>query len=147
MKKFSSERVEGEFGLYRQSSGGNYLISTEQVFSALQLQRLKLFSKLDVQTEYDDLDNDCCSVDLEDCEDDLDLIDKCFEESSNLNSIEKSTLYYICGYVARKENIVCTDEADVSLPESEFTKKLSRGGLSFPPINLFDLSQYYYAFF
>ena len=35
--KISSDRTEGEFGIYRQSSGGNFLISAEQVFSRLQL--------------------------------------------------------------------------------------------------------------
>ena len=41
--KIQSDRVEAEFGIYRQSSGGNFLISAEQVISSLQLQRLKLF--------------------------------------------------------------------------------------------------------
>ena len=36
--------VEKEFGIYRQSSGGNYFISAEQVISSLQLQRLRLFA-------------------------------------------------------------------------------------------------------
>ena len=62
-------------------------------------------------------------------------------------STEKASLYYICGYVARKEGIVCDDKPSESLPESEFTEKLSRGGLSFPPIDLYDLSLYCYAFF
>ena len=31
--------------------------------------------------------------------------------------------------------------------ESEFTEKLSRGKLSFPPNDLYDLSQYMYSFF
>ena len=56
-------------------------------------------------------------------------------------------LYYICGYVTTKEGIFCTDAGDaVPLPpEYEFTLKLSRGKLKMPPINLYDLSQYYYA--
>ena len=145
--KLSSDRAEGEFGIYRQSGGGNFLISAEQVFSGLQLQRLKLFSKLDIHTEDNDIDNDCCRLDLQDSEEDLDLIEKCFEEASNLNSNEKSTLYYICGYVAKKEGIVRSDEEYVSLSECEFTVELSRGELSLPPLNLYDLSLYYYAFF
>ena len=39
------------------------------------------------------------------------------------------------------------DKPPESLPECEFTEKLSRGGLSFPPINLYDFSLYCYAFF
>ena len=44
--KLQSDRLKAKFGIYRQSSGGNYLISVEQVLS-LSLQRLKLFHKLD----------------------------------------------------------------------------------------------------
>ena len=44
-----SDRIEGEFGILRGSCGGNYYMSAEQVASALQLQRLKLFSKLEIQ--------------------------------------------------------------------------------------------------
>jgi hypothetical protein len=147
--KISSDRLEGEFGICRQSSGGNFTISAEQVFNSLRLQRIKLFSQLDIHVEDDDLHNDCCDVDLKDCEYELELIESCFEGASALNVTEKSTLYYICGYIAHKEKIVCTDANDlVSLPEeSEFTIKLSRGKLKLPPINLYDLSQYYYTFF
>ena len=37
--KIQSDRVEAEFCIYRQSSGGNVLISAEQVVSSLQLHR------------------------------------------------------------------------------------------------------------
>ena len=118
----------------------------KQVFSGLQLERITLFSKLDITAEAN-RENDCCSISLEDSED-LDFFERCFIESSNLNTVERSTLHYICGYVSRKEGIPCTDDTeDLLLPESEFTQNISRGGLSFPPINLFDLSLYYYSFF
>ena len=147
--KFSSDRIEGEFGICRQSSGGNFTISAEQVFNSLKLQRIKLFSQLDIDVDDDDLYNDCCEVDLKDCESELELIERCFEGASDLNITEKSSLYFICGYVAKKEDVICIDVDDVvSLPEeSEFTTQLSRGKLKYPPINLYDLSQYYYAYF
>ena len=61
-----------------------------------------------------------------------DLIDTCFEEASNLTINEKSTLYYISGYVARKENL-STCHTSPNLPESEFTDLVSRGKLVHPP--------------
>ena len=146
--KLQSDPIEKEFGVYRQSSGGNYFISAEQVISSLQLQRLRLFSKLDIQIGDDVVDNDCCIDDLYDSEQDLELVEKSFTEASNLSVNEKSTLYYISGYVAKKEGIICSDEYDTTiLPESEFTVQLSRGGLQLPPIDLYDLSLYYYSFF
>ena len=54
--------------------------------------------------------------------------------------VKKSNCYYVSGYVAHKENIICSDTADVSnLPESEFTFRVSRGALKFPPADLYDL--------
>ena len=147
--KLQSDRLEAEFGIYRQSSGGNYLISVEQVLSSLSLQRLKLFHKLDFETTNIDQVEDCCKENLLNNEDDIELIENCFEESSNLNDSERSTLYYICGYITHKEKLIVTDALipSDSLPASEFTTLVSRGKLSHPPSDLYDLSLYLYTFF
>ena len=44
--KIQSDRLEGEFGIYRGSSGGNYFITCEQVVNILSMQRLKLYKKI-----------------------------------------------------------------------------------------------------
>ena len=121
-------------------------MSAEQVSSGLQLQRLKLYAKLDVRMEDSD-DNVCCKDGLVDSEEDLDLVERCFKEASCLSVNEKSTLFYMSGYVARQEGITCSTENTSDLPESEFTEKISRGKLSFPANDLYDLSQYLYSFF
>ena len=57
-------------------------------------------------------------------------------------------LYYMSGYVAKKEKMYSSDEYDTSaLPESDFTLQLSRGNLQLPPIDLYDLSLYCFSFF
>ena len=89
--KIQSDRVEGEFGLYRQNSGGNYFIS-----SSLNLERIKLFKKLDLQREENTL-CDCCTATLDLSEEELHLLDVCFSETSNITSNEKSSLYYGSG--------------------------------------------------
>ena len=43
-----SDRIEGEFGAYRQLNGGNYYMSADHVQNALKLHRIKLFSSLEV---------------------------------------------------------------------------------------------------
>ena len=43
-----SDRIEAEFGIYKQSSGGNYCISTYQVYNGLKLQRIKLYHQLEM---------------------------------------------------------------------------------------------------
>ena len=51
-------------------------------------------------------------------------------------------LYYICGYVAHKENGMIMDPT-----VAEFTKMVSRGRLSFLTEELFDLSLYLYGYY
>ena len=144
--KIQSDRIEGEYGILRGSCGGNHTMSAEQVSSGLQLQRLKLYAKLDVRMEDSD-DNVFCKDGLVDSEENLDLVERCFKEASCLSVNEKSTLFYMSSYVACQEGITCSTENTSDLPESEFTEKLSRGKLSFPPNDLYDLSQYLYSFF
>ena len=42
----------------------------------------------------------CCAGNLEDKDDDLELLHNCFGEASNFSESERSTVYYICGYVS-----------------------------------------------
>ena len=101
--KVQSDRIEGEFGIYRQNSGGNYCISTYQVFNSLKLQRIKLYHQLQMSEKlHVTTPDDCCSS-LKDNDEDLEILDSCFESSSHLTDLEKSPLYYISGYVAFKE--------------------------------------------
>ena len=39
-ESFQSDRLDGEFGIYRQSTNGCYYISLEQITNSLALQRL-----------------------------------------------------------------------------------------------------------
>ena len=142
--KIQSDRVEGEFGIYRQNSGGNYFISVDQVISSLSLERIKLFNKLDIAREENRRGN-CCAMDKSTSVDDLFILDECFEDTSNLTCIEKSSLYYICGYITKKQLMQSSVESADAIPESEFTQLVSRGKLSHPPGDLYDLSQYFFA--
>ena len=91
-------------------------------------------------------DTTCCKLEMDISVEDMELVDDCFSEAFTLNLTEKSSLYFISGYVARKENIP-THNDTVHLPESEFISLLSRGKLVHPPHQLYDLSLYMYSFF
>ena len=147
--KIQSDRIEAEFGNYRGSSGGNYFISTEQVVSSLSMQRLKLYNQLGIQQSDDNEEiSSCCTQDLQSNDEDIELVENCYKESSNLNDEERSSLYYISGYVAFKENLGIQVEESETLPRnSEFLQLVSRGKLAHPPPELYDLSLYYYSFF
>ena len=45
---FQSDRLEGEFGVFRQSAGGCYYISFQQIVNSLTILRLKLFNLLKI---------------------------------------------------------------------------------------------------
>ena len=75
------------------------------------------------------------------------LLDSCFDNTSNISEKEKSSLYYISGYICRKENLPIEEAPMINLPESEFTEFVSRGKLCHPPRDLYDLSLYLYAYY
>lgn len=114
--KFSSDRIEAEFDSCRQSSGGNFLISAEQVVNSIKLRRLKLYAKLDLE-RYDSTDEDCCQSGLVDYDSELETIEQCFDEASTLTAEEKAALYFICGYICKKESIPTSDDEKTKLFE------------------------------
>lgn len=100
--KIQSDRLEEKIGIYRCSSGSNYFITCEQYANSLSMQRLKLYSPLDIQ-QSNDVERPCCLEDVELNEDDIALIENCFAESSCFSEEELSAFFYISDYVAYKE--------------------------------------------
>ena len=110
----------------------------QQVINSLSLQRLKLFSKLEMDSN-SHVKEDCCSADLN--EEEISMLDECFELVATLTENEKSAIYYIAGYVAKKEDLAVSNDGYFNgHPSFDFASPLSRGKLSHPPIDLFDLS-------
>ena len=143
-----SDRLEAEFGIYRQQSGGNYNISVQQVINSLRVQRIDLFNKLDAKGSNVHLANNCCKQNLTPAE--IECLDNCFENTSSITDNERASLFHIAGYIAFKENTSSTllKESDIFLEaDSEFTKLVSRGKLKYPSENLFDLSLYLYGYY
>ena len=105
--KIKSDGLEGEYGIIRQLSGGNYHISVEQVISSVSLCSMKLYHKLEIYGD-EMVSTECvfCAGNLQVKNDDLELIDNCFSEGPNISESECSTVYYICGYVSFKENLI-----------------------------------------
>ena len=147
--KIQSDHLEGEFGVIRGLSGGNYHISCEQVISSLSLRRMKLYHKLELGEVESITETYCCTQSLEDRDEDIDLLDSCFAMATDLNDEERSSVYYISGYITFKEDMpsVTDIESIECAVGSEFTDLVSRGKLKHPLPELFDLGQYMYAFF
>ena len=77
--EYQSDRLEGEFGIYRQLNGGNYYMSVEHVQNALKLQRIKLFSRLQCFEKLNHTEDDCCKEPLD--ENEQETLDNCFNEA------------------------------------------------------------------
>ena len=75
--------------------------------NSLTLQRLKLFNLLKIDKKSLHVKKNCCSAPLNDEE--VMMLDRCFELIESLTETEKSSLYYIAGYVAKKEDL-CAGE-------------------------------------
>ena len=77
--EFLSDRIEAEFGIWRQLSGGNYHISMQQVLTSLSFQRLKLFHKLQCELSSKHEGENCCLEELS--EEDWDNVATCFQRN------------------------------------------------------------------
>ena len=75
-RNFQSGRLEGEFGVFRQLNDGNYYMSAGNVCNALRLQRIKLFTKIDVMDHVWHAESNCCTKPLSDEE--LEALNDCF---------------------------------------------------------------------
>ena len=125
--KMQSDRLEGEFGVIRQLSGGNYWISVEQIISSLTSRRMKLYHKLKLETVDSVGQVECCKQSLDDRDGDIELVYTCFSKASDLTESQRASLYYICGYVTFKEDINSSECDIYDVVESEFTNMVSRG--------------------
>ena len=65
---FQSDTLKGEFRIFCQSVGGYYNISVEQIMNSLALQRLKLFSRQDIEKVVSHSKKECCTTSLTDHE-------------------------------------------------------------------------------
>ena len=88
-----------------------------------------------------------CTSSLND--DEVEMLDECFELAGKLSEVEESNLHYISGCVAAEEHLSITIDnvTEEQHPYSEFTILLSRGKLSYPPSELFDLSCVLFAYY
>lgn len=144
---FQSDRLEGEFGIYRQLSGGNYFISLEQVYSSLRLQRLKLFHLLKIEDHKAHVKSSCCVEELQETE--LQIVDNAISECLKFSKQELATLCFICGYITKKiPGLECLNSADIIQDNSsEFIPLVSRGKLKLPSEDLFQFSIFLYNLF
>lgn len=70
---FQTDQFEGEFGIYRQLSGGNFDIGIEQILSSACFRKLQLYNKLSLLSDIPFVSlNACCTEPFS--EEELDII-------------------------------------------------------------------------
>ena len=123
-------------------SGGNYYISVDEIFNSLKIQRIKLFSALNLLThKKSHIACIHCNSPFSDKE--LDVVDDALKKIENVTFSEKSALFYICGYICKKLEIACPSSNANNLvldSVTNFTRLVSRGLLKIPPPNIFHFS-------
>lgn len=135
--------------------GGMYHVALEQVLVASKSRQLKLF--YDMQLENSTLESvpihseSCCTNDLSSNE--WNLIDEAVETLECISVNERSTLFYVAGFLMLKENCKCVMDDEVfemdnsTDSDSEFTRLYSRGKLTYPSQELFYFTMLAYSFF
>lgn len=144
---FQSDPLESEFGIYRQSSGGNYFIGFEQILQTAAVRRMQLLHRLDAlnPSEASHTERECCEQEITSTE--IDLLDDLPDLQEALTSSELQSLFYICGYIAFKEGITYSDENPERPQCADFISLVNRGKLSYPSQSLFQFSVMCYSFF
>ena len=57
-----------------------------------------MYHKLNLDAREIKLSEDvCCTGDISDKDEDIEILDDCFNEASNVAKSERASLYYICG--------------------------------------------------
>ena len=146
---FQSDRIEGEFGVYRQMSGGCYHISVDQILCSTKLRRLKLYADLDSEvpsSRHMTSDANCCLSPFK--EDELlTMDDSLLTTADDISENEMASLLFICGYIAFKEGLRGQSETVGLCEASEFLHLVSRGKLTVPPEDLVKFSVVCYGYF
>ena len=129
LKDFQNDCLEGEFGVWRQSCGGGYLLTAANIHSALVSRTLGLSLKHELLEPYENPtakfgDGKCHSLNDNDCV--LKFLDSNFE--SSFQEQEAIALVYVSGYLCKSiPELPGSNKGD-----NDFIELLSRGGLVYP---------------
>ena len=141
LREIQSDRLEGEFSVYRQSTGANCFMTKGDVISACK-HRLTRFAasylqSIEVQPEPKQHTCIGTAIDL----DDAASIEKCASEVT-LTISEVSSAAYVAGWLERKcyGDVAFSDEEPLEAGEvQDFIQAVSRGALTTPHACTFEL--------
>lgn len=141
LREIQSDRLEGEFGVYRQTTGANCFMTSRDVFSASQKRLAKHAASFleSIEVESAPKEHTCLgiSIDFEDAA----SMDICIAEVT-LTASEESSAAYVAGWLESKceEELGFTDEEPLVTSEAkDFIHEVSRGKFKTPHSCTFEL--------
>ena len=141
LREIQSDRLEGEFGVYRQSMGSNNFMSSGDVFSAHRKRLTQHAASYLQHIEHNVQEKGqhvCAELDVKDGH----FIESCVELSLTIQ--EQMSCAYVAGWLEMKCQGVLTFSNDDELVTGEislFIKEVSRGSLVVPHVKVFELVQ------
>lgn len=129
--ELQQDKLEGEFGCWRQMSGGNYYMTAKDANSAFKLRGLQLLAKLNsVPDAPSSLSCEMCKEDLS--EEVMSSLDNLGNRLTQLTEYQISCSVYIAGYLLKCTPELSSDGDLVSDKDAEFVNLVSRGSLIVP---------------
>ena len=144
---YQQDDLESHFGHFRMSAGGNYYITSQDVFATHNIDRARLMLQSCKYLDLVDSVHSChlCEKPLTDGE--IILLDDM--ASNNVQTVDHDTLlslFYIGGYLAFKHDYLRGESSDFSDEVSSYLANLDRGSLQYPTPGLFNFIVLAYVF-
>lgn len=133
LREIQSDRIEGEFSVYRQSTGANAFMGVSDVVAAFR-KRLARFAASFLETIEVEPSNEghVCEGPIN--EEDASSIEKCVTAVS-LSASEESAVAYVAGWLEKKvgkQLVFSDDEPQLTGDVKNFIEEVSRGNLTVP---------------
>ena len=148
---YQQDDLERHFGHFRMSAGGNYYITTKDIFMTHNLDRARtiLNSCEDIDLTLSNNSHLCelCKQGLSDVE--TLIIDDLLESKNLIEEIDNDTklsLFYIGGYIAYKHEELRGEARQFDENITSYLETLNRGSLHYPTPGLFDILLITYLF-
>lgn len=134
LRELQSDRIEGEFSVYRQSTGANAFMLAGDVFTAYKRRMARFAASFLESVEVDlakqsNISHVCSGIDLEDAT----LAETCLSEVA-LSGAEENAAAYVAGWLEKKCENLCfaEDEPLLTSEVRDFIEEVSRGYLTVP---------------
>jgi hypothetical protein len=140
LREIQSDRLEGEFSVYRQSTGANSFMTTGDVFSACKkrLARHAATYLKSIEVQPEPKEHTCLGPVM--VEDAVSIEKYTAEVTLTVN--EESSAAYVAGWLERKcaGDLAFSDEEPLVTSEvKDFVETVSRGSLTIPHVSTFEL--------